>query len=1070
MRRKLIIVMLILFCSISLINGVSAHEAEYPEVHIDTPISNTEVSGNVDINVSVDDHYETQYVNFTVEHVESGTICLRGQDANPSDGWSYRWDTSNASNGMYYISARAINSKMLAGQYNILVTLNNTQSKSNIILEDVVCTVGESNSIVAYLKDLNSNPITNKNVDFKIGDKTYSAMTGSDGGALILYTPDEVKDYEISVNFKGDKQYFASQSTTTLTALPNNIIQTYGSYIGGNGFDKGKYVYVDALGNIYVAMESNSNDYNTTQGAFQSTIAGARDIVVAKFSKNGELLFLTYFGGNKNEMHKDLKIDKNSNIYIVGFTQSTNFPTTENAFQRNMSGLQDAFLSVFNTDGSLIYSTLIGGENIDRAFGLAIDDEGNAYIEGITNSIDFPITENAYQKEKLGPVWNSNMTSGDITFQDSFDLFITKINIFNSTLEYSTYFGGETMDTTEGSIDVDKNGIIYIGGYTSSLLWNVTENAYQKNHANDVNDAFLSVLNPKNNVLLFSTYIGGSEDDIGGKLVVSDDGYLYYVGDTWSSDFLITDNAFQKEFKGSGNHVLGGDAFIMKINTTDWSLIYSTYFGGVADDGVGDFEIDEEGNLYLLFSTESSDFPLTNNAYQKIKNGFEYSNSTSTFDVDYPTFDAAIIKLSSDGSALLYGTYYGGSSGEQAFGFSLNKGGFILFIRSYSPDLYVSDDDAFQPQHGNDSAKSKLNRTGLHNMDSYLGIFVNPSILKLNEITANYMDNIKLTANLKDSMGNPIYNKQVMFYVDGKNVGSAITDKNGIAKLNYKVSQKGGKYIYTAVFNDTLGNKGTKTSSILFIPQSELYVAMIANKSNVKVGDKFKIKYTVINNGPNSAENVLFTYKVPNSLTYIKASVSIGNVKYDSKSKKVIWNIGKASVGNYTLNLILKSTAAARNNVTPLLTTTTYDESVAFGVPIRYLTVKSLAKLIGNKNIVKYFQANTKYQVRVIGEDGKIVGEGIKVKMIIGNRTYIVKSDKNGWAKLNINFKAGKYTVKVIYKDLKVFNKIIIKPVLTAKNISKKKVKIIKFKAKLVNTKGKVVKGKKITRIWYFPM
>ena len=142
-------------------------------------------------------------------------------------------------------------------------------------------------------------------------------MTGSDGGALILYTPDEVKDYEISVNFKGDKQYFASQSTTTLTALPNNIIQTYGSYIGGNGFDKGKYVYVDALGNIYVAMESNSNDYNTTQGAFQSTIAGARDIVVAKFSKNGELLFLTYFGGNKNEMHKDLKIDKNSNIYIL---------------------------------------------------------------------------------------------------------------------------------------------------------------------------------------------------------------------------------------------------------------------------------------------------------------------------------------------------------------------------------------------------------------------------------------------------------------------------------------------------------------------------------------------------------------------------------------------------------------------------------------------------------------------------------------------------------------------------------------------------------------------------------
>ena len=152
--------------------------------------------------------------------------------------------------------------------------------------------------------------------------------------------------------------------------------------------------------------------------------------------------------------------------------------------------------------------------------------------------------------------------------------------------------------------------------------------------------------------------------------------------------------------------------------------------------------------------------------------------------------------------------------------------------------------------------------------------------------------------------------------------------------------------------------------------------------------------------------------------------MSIGNVKYDSKSKKVIWNIGKASVGNYTLNLILKSIVAARNNVTPLLTTSTYDESVAFGVPTRYLTVKSFAKLIGNKNIVKYFQANSKYQVRVIGENGKIVGEGIKVKMSISSKTYIVKTDKNGWAKLNINFKAGKYTVKVTYKKLKVFNKI----------------------------------------------
>lgn len=308
----------------------------------------------------------------------------------------------------------------------------------------------------------------------------------SDGAALISFVPSEIKDYEVLVKFNGDKQYFSSQATTMLKALPNMLYQTYGSYFGGNGFDKGKYVHIDEFGNIYVAMESNSNDYNTTPGAFQSSLAGARDIVVAKFSKSGELLFLTYFGGNKNEMHKGLEIDKNGNIYIIGFTQSTNFPTTDNAFMKNKTDIQNAFLSVFNTNGSLIYSTLIGGENIDRAFGLAVDNNGNAYIEGITNSVNFPVTSDAFQKVKAGPVWNINMTSGDITFQDSFDLFLAKINVFSGNLEYATYFGGETMDTTEGSIAVDENGIIYFGGYTSSLLWNVTDNAYQKNHANDV--------------------------------------------------------------------------------------------------------------------------------------------------------------------------------------------------------------------------------------------------------------------------------------------------------------------------------------------------------------------------------------------------------------------------------------------------------------------------------------------------------------------------------------------------------------------------------------------------------
>ena len=694
-----------------------------------------------------------------------------------------------------------------------------------VTIENISSKMGEEISLTANVKQAMGNaPVANQNVEFYVGSTLVgNATTDENGVATLTYNPTKPLSDNYTAVFKETKGHAAANASASINiayydiptvSLNNNssIIQRYGTYLGGNGFDKGKAAFVDKDGNIYVAMESNSRDYVTTPGAFQSEMAGARDIVVAKFSKDGELLYLTYFGGSGNEMHKDFKVDENGNAYVVGFTNSPNFPVTDNAIMKEKKGIQNAFLAVFDSNGNLTFSTLIGGVNVDRAFAVALDDEGNAYVQGITNSPDFPVTDDAFQKEKNGPVWNNTMSSADITFQDSFDLFITKVNVKDAKIEYSTFFGGETMDTTEGTIDVDKNGIIYFGGYTSGLLLNVTDNAFQKEFQG-TNDAFITVLDPVNNKLVYSSYIGGEDDDIGGEIVVSDEGYLYYVGDTWSKEFPVTDNAYQKEYGGCGNNVIGGDAYIMKFNTTSWDVMYSSYLGSYGDDGIGDLEIDDDGNLYLLFHTESSDFPVTDDAYQLEKNGIPYG--PSTFDNDYPTLDAAVVKLSEDGSKILYSTFFGGSSGEQAFGFALNQGGFVLFIRTYSGDMFVTD-DAYQPQHGNDSVASSYGRD-LYYMDNYLGIFENPTIIKVEDLKAKG-GNVDLVATVNEAMGNnPLVNKSVDFYVAGEFVGTALTDENGVATLPYKVSSY-STVPYEVVFNETLTHAKANASAIIDYP------------------------------------------------------------------------------------------------------------------------------------------------------------------------------------------------------------------------------------------------------------
>lgn len=340
-----------------------------------------------------------------------------------------------------------------------------------------------------------------------------STVSASDANDLLENQNTDIENNDVGISEdinSENSQTIGQTSNEVLSDNPSNesgIEQIYGTYFGGSGNDKGKGVYMDNDGNIYFAMETNSNDLITTLGAFQANKSGSKDLYVAKLNPKGQLIYATYIGGNGVEMQKDLKVDSEGNVYIIGFTNSQDLPVTDNAFQKNCSGLQDAFLTVLNPFGTaLVYSTYYGGTTVDRAWALAINDNGIAYVQGITNSMDLIVTNDAYQKTKDGINWSEG-DPDDIDYQNSFDLFLSKFNIKSGELEYATYFGGRGSDSTYGSLSVDENDVLYFAGSTTSLNFPVTDNAFRKLHEVGATDSFISALDIKNNNLLFSSYM-----------------------------------------------------------------------------------------------------------------------------------------------------------------------------------------------------------------------------------------------------------------------------------------------------------------------------------------------------------------------------------------------------------------------------------------------------------------------------------------------------------------------------------------------------------------------------------
>ncbi len=430
----------------------------------------------------------------------------------------------------------------------------------------------------------------------------------------------------------------------------------YSTYLGGNNHDFGYGITVDAFGAVYVIGETYSTDF-PTENPYQTDQAG-QDVFITKLSASGNsLVYSTYLGGSDNDRGFGIAVDVSGVVYVTGDTYSADFPILKPYQGTYQGGMTDVFVTKLSNSGnSLLYSTYLGGSDGDFSRGIAVDSSGAVHVTGDTWSTNFP-TENPYQTDLLGYS----------------DAFVTKLSNSGRSLVYSTYLGGGGYEYARG-IAVDASGAAYVMGRTSSSDF-PTENPYQTNQSDW--DVFVTKLSSSGSSLVYSTYLGGSYREWGYGIAVDASGAAYVTGETGSIDFP-TENPYQTD---QGNY----DAFVTKLSSSGNSLVYSTYLGGNGNDCSIGIAVNASGEVYVVGSTYSSDFP-TENPYQ----------------TDQLGRDVFVTKLNNSGNSLVYSTYLGGSSDDFSWAIALDATGSVYVTGSTESSDFPTENPYQTNQGGQD--------------------------------------------------------------------------------------------------------------------------------------------------------------------------------------------------------------------------------------------------------------------------------------------------------------------------------------------------------------------------------
>lgn len=405
-------------------------------------------------------------------------------------------------------------------------------------------------------------------------------------------------------------------------SLPLTIdpVIVFSTYWGGSEGDVPGGVAVDSEGFIYLTGSTGSLDFpllNPVQGEFAGGGTPNGDTFVTKFDPTGSrVIYSTYVGGFGTDIARGLAVDSQGRAVVAGTTFSQDFPSTPGAFQTICSGLCP-FVYRLTPDGTAFsFSTFIGRGD---GTGVAVDSQDQIIVVGATSSSDYPVV-NAAQSQRRG----------------GRDAVVTKLNSAGSALIFSTYLGGSGDENLIGKQDVatDPAGNIFVVGRTNSNDFPLL-NAVQLQRLGGT-EAYVTKYTPAGG-LIFSTYLGGTDDDEARGVVADAAGDAYFVGHTRSTDFPTVD-ALQPTFGGG---VGFGDAFVARIASAGSNLVFSTYLGGVGADTANDVALDSLGRI-VVAGTGTANFPV--------------HRSLRAFE----GIDNVVVKLAADGSELIYSTPIGG--------------------------------------------------------------------------------------------------------------------------------------------------------------------------------------------------------------------------------------------------------------------------------------------------------------------------------------------------------------------------------------------------------------------------
>lgn len=406
-----------------------------------------------------------------------------------------------------------------------------------------------------------------------------------------------------------------------------------------------------------VALPSEASQFEQIHAALLPADPGSTGLAVQISS---------YLGGGAFEHARDVTTDAAGNVYVVGGTMSSGFPTTAGAYQRvhnqgrapSQSGINpmDAFVMKLSPGGQIIWSTFLGGRNYDRAYAVEVDGQGNVYVAGRAGS-GFPVTAGAFQTAFRG--------GQEATFYGPQDGFICKLNPAGSALIYCSYFGtSDPRIIRDLAVDGSGNAYLASSANQSGLPSTWFANAFQKTRSGGV-DGVVAKVNATGTQVLWATYVGGRSDEGHGENSIRLDaaGNVYFLQNTNSSG-MPTPNGFDRTFGGAV------DVHLSKLSPDGRRLLYGTYIGGSQNDFVEThaLALDGAGNAYVGVTTQSTNFPTTPGALQRVYGGSGASGAGKG--TNYP-FDVGVVKISPAGS-LLAGTYLGGHCGEGGEGIAVD--------------------------------------------------------------------------------------------------------------------------------------------------------------------------------------------------------------------------------------------------------------------------------------------------------------------------------------------------------------------------------------------------------------